>query len=91
MLNPANHLVKITPKIDVWEAGIILYELCMGNKPFYHDDKKILEEMIKKNDFPPLSKRISTSLKELITFMLGKDINLRPTIDQVLGSKIILE
>ena len=47
--------------------------------------------MIKEDDLPKMPDRISKDLKNLISVMLVKDFSCRPSIDQVLGSKIILE
>ena len=63
----------------------------MGSKPFDHLQDKKLEEMIMEHDFPKISERISKRLRDLIIYMLGKDFTLRPTMDQVLGCKIILD
>ena len=47
--------------------------------------------MIKEHDLPKMPERISKDLRNLILFMLEKDFKLRPSIDQVLGSKIIID
>lgn len=49
--------------------------------------------MIKDHNFPqiPAERGISKGLSNLIASMLEKDYNLRPSINQVLESKVILD
>ena len=48
-------------------------------------------EIINTQEFPQLNERISKDLRNVISFMLEKDFSLRPSIDQVLGCKIIID
>ena len=91
MLDSDTELTKINSKIDIWGAGFILYELCLGSRPF--DTEKMINrgEIINTKEFPQLNERISKDLRNVISFMLEKDFSLRPSIDQVLGCKIIID
>lgn len=72
------------PQQDIWSLGILLYTMIFKATPF-NDYYEILRGKIK---FP---KPISKECKDLILWMINRDINKRPTIDQVLSHQWIKE
>jgi len=66
------------PQQDIWSLGILLYTMIYKATPF-NDYYEIIR---KKIVFP---QTISNECKELILWMTNRDINKRPTIDQVLN------
>jgi len=64
------------PQQDIWSLGILLYTMIYKATPF-NDYYEIIR---KKIIFP---QTISNDCKELILWMTNRDINKRPTIDQV--------
>jgi len=70
------------PQQDIWSLGILLYTMIFKATPF-NDYYEILRGRMK---FP---KAISKECKDLILWMTNKDINERPTIDQVLSHQWI--
>ncbi len=70
-------------KADVWAVGVILYELITLRKPFDSDSINGVFEKIKKQPIDPLPQSVDSSLKLLVTSLLNKDYNKRPSIFEV--------
>ena len=70
-------------KADVWAVGVILYELIALRKPFDSDSINGVFEKIKKSPIDPLPSTVDSSLKLLVTSLLNKDYNKRPSIFDV--------
>ncbi|ODV87800.1 hypothetical protein CANARDRAFT_193364 [[Candida] arabinofermentans NRRL YB-2248] len=67
---------------DVWAMGILLYTLVFKENPFVNVDE-ILDGDLKF----PLFSNVSDSCIELIKMMLTKNINERPTMNEVLSHR----
>ena len=84
-LSPEVHNAKLEKpnmaKQDVWAIGVMTYELCTFNHPFNGESSsyKILA-IINDPHTPIESKDYSEELKDLISCMLIKDPELRPSI-----------
>ena len=83
---------RISSKVDVWSAGVILYELLYGQKPFGHNmsQEKVLKEQVitKANtvNFPG-KPNVSNECKELIRNCLNSSQDERWDVEQVFNSK----
>lgn len=71
-------------KADIWSAGVVLYAMIYGNFPFRADNVEELETLIITGKFP-VQDDISDSANLLITKILTKDPQLRPTIIEILS------
>lgn len=77
------------PKVDMWGAGVILYELLSTQLPFYSDNetqykKNIVKEKLKLDD-STLWKNISDTAKDLVLQLLNKDPLTRPDATEALN------
>lgn len=68
---------------DVYQVGVVLYEMMVGIPPFYNDNMKVLYENIEKGKLK-LPKYLSNEAKKMITKMLNKDPKKRPTLEQLI-------
>lgn len=75
---PYNH------KSDVWSLGCILYEMLTLNHAFDAMSMKGLILKIMRGTYPPISKRYSKSVHNLVSWLLETDPQRRPSIQQVL-------
>ena len=78
-------------EVDIWSAGVVLYVLLCGKKPFdvlENEDAKSMYHKIQ-NTEPDLSSgvwcSVSNSAKELVLGMLQKDCTQRFSCDQILS------
>lgn len=81
---------KITPKVDVWSAGVIFYELLFGRKPFGHgvsQDALFRNGSLSKppNVEFPHSPKVSQECKDLLRKLLTADPETRPDVSGVMN------
>ncbi|XP_027366470.1 phosphoenolpyruvate carboxylase kinase 1-like [Abrus precatorius] len=77
-----------TEKVDVWSAGVILYEMLAGFPPFRGDSPvEIFEAVLRANlRFPSrVFCSVSPAAKDLLRRMLCKDVSRRFSAEQVLA------
>jgi len=77
----------LSNKLDIWAAGIVLYEIVCGNPLFEEDQpsdvfRKILS-FHKKIEFGSAKENISDLVKDLIDLMINPDPDLRISCTQV--------
>lgn len=75
-------------KVDIWSAGICLYNMLTSSFPFFSSN---IEEMMAciseaKYDYPQESK-VSDEAKQLLSSLIQVDPDARPTIDEIRQSK----
>lgn len=73
-----------TFKSDVWALGCVLYELCTLEHPFQADNLLGLVYKIVREEPKPIQEVYSQELHDIVKLLLTKDVNLRPTIQQLL-------
>lgn len=84
---------RISSKVDVWSAGVILFQMLYGKKPFGHDqsqermfvEKTVQKELLK---FPP-KPAVSDLAKEFMALCLTRNPNARPDARQLLMHSFI--
>ena len=76
-------------KIDIWALGCILYELVTLTVPFDANNMHALKHKVMQGKYyEDKSIHYSTDLQKMIRFLLEKDSENRPSIKDILESKI---
>ena len=73
-------------EVDIWSIGVIMYQLLTGKFPFGNEckeDKKIYEEITKKEINENDLNNISDVAKDLIKQLLVKESKYRPGLNQI--------
>lgn len=78
MLNKAG----VSASGDVYQIGVVLYEMLVGIPPFYNDNINVLYKNISQGKLK-IPNYLSKSAKNILGRMLHKDPKKRPTIEQV--------
>ncbi len=76
-------------KSDIWSLGILLYEMSALKMPFEGNNMPQLYMKICTGNYSPLSKVFSQDLRNLVNSMLNVNSFKRPSIGEILRSKII--
>jgi len=78
-------------KSDIWSLGVVLYEMTTLKHPFDADSLVVLASKILKDQYPPPDSMYSEDLVAMITSMLKKDSQMRPSIYKILCSPFLQE
>ena len=78
-------------KCDIWSAGCIIYEMAALRMPFRGTSMQMLYNNVMKGNFPPIPSRYSNELLEIIKSILIKNPHKRPSAEELLKNRIILE
>lgn len=80
-----------TLKSDIWALGCLLYELCTLEHPFHADNLLSLVYKIVQEQYDMIPSIYSQDLINLITTMLLKDADKRPTTSEILGFDFVMK
>ena len=71
-------------EVDIWSFGVVLYTLLVGTPPFETGTVQATYKKIKASSFSfPESPVLSEAAKQLIRWILSKDPQSRPTLEQI--------
>lgn len=87
---------RITPALDIWAMGVILYGMVCGELPFHskdNKDKSIAENIIKgEYNYPQeIIKKLSKEVKDLIKKILNANPTSRITLNEICEHPWMLE
>ncbi|XP_028404721.1 serine/threonine-protein kinase Nek8-like isoform X2 [Dendronephthya gigantea] len=77
-------------KSDIWALGCILYEMITLKRAFEALNLPALVKKILTAAVPPVTGKYSDDLKELVTSLLNRDPEQRPTIKEVLANPLLI-
>ena len=79
---------RISSKVDVWSAGVILYQMLFGRRPFGHNQTQ--QHIIRDNTIAratllfPVKPTVTEQAKDFVQRCLTSDQNERPSIEVML-------
>jgi serine/threonine protein kinase len=76
---------KYNEKSDIWSCGCLLYEMCALSRPFEASNHLSLALKIKSGKFERIPTIYSEELQRVITWILTRDFNERPSVDELLN------
>ena len=79
---------EYTKEIDIWSAGVVLYELIMLCRPFEGIEQKEVQKSIENIDYKPIPDKTDIKLKKLLELTLTYKEN-RATAAQLLSFEFI--
>jgi NIMA (never in mitosis gene a)-related kinase 1/4/5 len=77
-------------KSDIWSAGCVLYEMCMGHPPFMALGMDQMYLKVTRGSYKKLSSGFSNDLAKVVWWMLQVNPKDRPSCKQLLSSACVL-
>lgn len=75
---------KYSKKADVWSVGVLLYEMLALKRPYTAQNMRGLMEKVLEGKFPPTPSHYSKEMQQLVTFILNRDPEQRPSMREIL-------
>lgn len=82
---------KYDQSSDLWSVGCLLFELCTLNRPFEASVFYELKNQILSTSPTQIPNMYSEHLTDLISILLSKNRNIRPSIDYILAEEFFKE
>ena len=80
----------VTKAGDVYQVGVVLYEMLVGIPPYYNDNIKVLYQNIEKGKLK-IPKYLSSEAKKCLLKMLHRNPNKRPTLESIVHDPFFAE
>ena len=91
-INPPEIILKegYNTKSDIWNLGVILYEMCSFNKPFNGETEEEINKKILENSYPSIGNKYSKELTSLIDQLLINKQLERPSIKDIIHKYVFI-
>ena len=78
-------------KSDIWSLGVVTYEMLTLHPPFRAENMDALYKKVTKGQYPKINSKYSDDICDIIKLLLKVNPNERPTCDQILKNKMVME
>ena len=76
---------KYDERSDIWSAGCLLFEMASLSPPFQAKSHAELAFKINQGQVERIPLRYSEELQRVVSWLLAKDYNMRPSVDEILA------
>ena len=78
-------------KSDIWSLGVVIYEMLTLHPPFRAENMEDLYKKVLKGQYAKINDKYSDDISNIIKLLLKVNPNERPTCDQILKNKSVME